>query len=92
MRCAWRLGDRSADTFDTFEPLWQIIRGWQSFFHVTDGWLVYPSFINDAEAKLPSRAVLNGTSVPVSAKQTRTLRVRDDDRRRRLRVKSHSRR
>ena len=27
----------------------------------------------------PSRAVLNDTSVPVSAKQTRTLSVRDDD-------------
>ena len=43
---AWRLGDRSADTF---EPLWQMIRGWQSFFYVTDGWLVYPRFINDCD-------------------------------------------
>ena len=43
---AWELGDRSADTF---EPLWQMIRGWQSFFHVTDGWLVHPRFINDCD-------------------------------------------
>ena len=43
---AWALGDRSAQTF---EPLWKLIRGWQSFWYVTDGWLVYPCFINDCD-------------------------------------------
>lgn len=43
---AWVLGDRSAQTF---EPLWKLIRGWQSFWYVTDGWLVYPCFINDCD-------------------------------------------
>ena len=43
---AWRLGDRSANTF---EPLWQMIRGWQSFFYITDGSKVYPRFINDCD-------------------------------------------
>ena len=43
---AWVLGDRSSKTF---EPLWKIIRGWQSFLYVTDGWVVYPCFINDCD-------------------------------------------
>ena len=42
----WVLGERSAQTF---EPLWKIIRGWESFLYVTDGWLVYPRFINDCD-------------------------------------------
>ena len=46
MRCAWVLGDRSSQTF---EPLWKIIRGWKSFGYVTDGWLVYPCFINSCD-------------------------------------------
>ena len=40
---AWVLGDRSSQTF---KPLWKLIRGWQSFLYVTDGWTVYPCFIN----------------------------------------------
>ena len=43
---AWRLRDRSSETF---KPLWKIIRGWQSFWYVTDGGLVYPCFINDCD-------------------------------------------
>ena len=43
---AWVLGDRSAQTF---EPLWKIIRGWKSFWYVTDGWKVYPCFIDDCD-------------------------------------------
>ena len=43
---AWRLGDRSSETF---KPLWKIIRGWQSFWYVTDGWLVYPGSIDDCD-------------------------------------------
>jgi IS1 family transposase len=40
------LGDRSAETF---KPLWKILRGWQCFLYVTDGYGVYPCFINDAD-------------------------------------------
>jgi IS1 family transposase len=43
---AWRIGDRSAETF---KPLWWIVKGWQSFFYVTDGWSVYPMFIEDGD-------------------------------------------
>jgi len=39
---AWVLGDHSAETF---KPLWEIVRCWQSYFYITDGWKVYPSFI-----------------------------------------------
>jgi insertion element IS1 protein InsB len=40
------IGDRSAETF---KPLWQIVKGWQCFFYVTDGYVVYPQFIEDAD-------------------------------------------
>ena len=59
---AWVLGDCSSQTF---EPLWKIIRGWQSFWYVTRTrmrssriaavyayalrWLVYPGFINSCD-------------------------------------------
>ena len=36
------LGDRS---HQSFEPIWQIIKCWQSFWYVTDGWKVYPMYI-----------------------------------------------
>ncbi|MBC5794849.1 IS1 family transposase [Sphaerospermopsis sp. LEGE 00249] len=39
---AWVLGDHSAETF---QPLWDIVKLWQCYFYVTDGWKVYPSFI-----------------------------------------------
>jgi len=39
-------GSRSAETF---KPLWQIVKGWQCFFYVTDGYVVYPQFIEDAD-------------------------------------------
>ncbi len=38
----WAIGDRS---HQTFEPIWQIIKCWQSFWYVTDGYPVYPSYI-----------------------------------------------
>lgn len=38
----WRIGDRS---HETFQPLWQVIKCWQSFWYVTDGWKVYPMYI-----------------------------------------------
>lgn len=40
------LGDRSAETF---KPLWHIVQCWHSFFYVTDGYKVYPMFINDGD-------------------------------------------
>ena len=38
----WTVGDRS---HRTFERLWQIIKCWGSFWYVTDGWKVYPMYI-----------------------------------------------
>lgn len=38
----WNIGDRS---HETFEPIWQVIKCWQSFWYVTDGWKVYPMYI-----------------------------------------------
>lgn len=43
---AWTLGDRSAITF---EALWNQVRIWHSYFYVTDGYKVYPMFINDGD-------------------------------------------
>lgn len=43
---AWVLGDRSAETF---KHLWKIVKCWQSYFYVTDGYKVYPCFIEDAD-------------------------------------------
>ncbi|MBD2566150.1 MULTISPECIES: IS1 family transposase [Nostoc] len=43
---AWVLGDHSAETF---EPLWEIVGQWKSYFYVTDGWKVYPNFIPDGD-------------------------------------------
>ncbi|MEE6162431.1 IS1 family transposase [Cylindrospermopsis raciborskii] len=39
---AWVVGDHSSQAF---QPLWDIVKLWQCFFYVTDGWRVYPSFI-----------------------------------------------
>lgn len=36
------MGDHSSETF---QPLWDIVCCWQCYFYVTDGWKVYPSFI-----------------------------------------------
>lgn len=41
---AWVVGDRSAETF---KLLWCIVKCWQSFWYVTDGYAVYPIFIED---------------------------------------------
>lgn len=43
---AWILGDRSAETF---KQLWKTIRCWKSFLYVTDGYAVYPCFIDDCD-------------------------------------------
>ena len=38
----WTVGDRS---HQTFERIWQIIKCWHSFWYVTDGYPVYPGYI-----------------------------------------------
>ena len=38
----WAIGDRS---HQTFELIWSIIKYWHSFWYVTDGWKVYPMYI-----------------------------------------------
>lgn len=38
----WTVGDRSSQTFN---HLWLIIKCWQSFWYVSDGYSVYPCFI-----------------------------------------------
>ena len=43
---AWVVGDHSAETF---KPLWQIVRCWHCYFYVTDGWKVYPGFIEEGD-------------------------------------------
>ena len=43
---AMTIGDRSAETF---KPLWKIIKGWKCFFYATDGYPVYPKFIDEAD-------------------------------------------
>lgn len=43
---AWVIGDYSAETF---KPLWRILKGWESFFYATDGYVVYPMFIDDGD-------------------------------------------
>ena len=40
--CYGRACDRS---HQTFEQIWQIIKCWGSFWYVTDGWKVYPMYI-----------------------------------------------
>ena len=43
---AWVIGDRSAKTF---QSLWSIVRCWHCFWYVTDGWSVYPMFIEEGD-------------------------------------------
>lgn len=40
------MGDRSANTF---KQLWNQVSKWQSYFYVTDGYKVYPMFVNQGE-------------------------------------------
>lgn len=40
---AWTIGYRSSETFDV---LWAMIRNWACYFWVSDGYCVYPKFIN----------------------------------------------
>ena len=57
------IGNRSAETF---KPLWQIVKRWQCFFYVRDGYVVYPQFIEDADQ------IVNKTYMtPVEGENTR---------------------
>jgi insertion element IS1 protein InsB len=38
----WKIGDRSSETF---QHLWLVIKCWNSFWYVSDGYPVYPIFI-----------------------------------------------
>ncbi len=40
------LGDHSVETF---KPLWDIVCCWNCYFYVTDGWKVYPRFIDPGD-------------------------------------------
>jgi insertion element IS1 protein InsB len=46
---AWVVGDGSTETF---KFLWLIVKCWHYFFYVTDGWKVYPMFIDPADQLL----------------------------------------
>ncbi len=43
---AWAIGDRSSFTFPR---LWVVVKCWQSFWYVTDGYAVYPKFIDGSQ-------------------------------------------
>jgi IS1 family transposase len=51
---AWTTGERTAVTF---ERLWKQVKTWQSYFYVTDGYTVYPLFIN-AEDQIVSKTYM----------------------------------
>ncbi|MGF1591249.1 MAG: IS1 family transposase [Pleurocapsa sp.] len=42
----WTVGDRGNTSF---QIIWSIIRCWHSFWYVTDGWKVYPGFIESED-------------------------------------------
>ena len=44
---------------ETFRPLWAIVKTWQCYFYVTDGWPVYPMFIPDG-AQIVSKTYMTG--------------------------------
>lgn len=50
----WTIGDRS---HQTFAFLWSIIKCWHSFWYVTDGWKVYPMYI-ESEDHLVSKTYM----------------------------------
>ena len=50
----WAIGDRS---HQTFASIWSIISCWHSFWYVTDGWKVYPMYI-ESEDHLVSKTYM----------------------------------
>jgi len=51
----WTMGDRSQLTFG---KLWSVVQGWECFLYITDGWKVYPCFINNG-ARLISKTAMS---------------------------------
>lgn len=49
----WVIGDRSSH----FEPLWRIVEDWNCSWHVTDGYVVYKSFI-EAKKHIVSKTAM----------------------------------
>ena len=43
---AWVLGDRSSKTF---EPLWLMVKVWQCYFCVSDGYSVYKKYVKSED-------------------------------------------
>ncbi len=43
---AWTIGDRSSTTF---QLLWVVVKCWQSFWYVSNGYAVYPKFIDGSQ-------------------------------------------
>lgn len=43
---AWVIGESSRATF---KYLWNLVHCWQCYFYVTDGWSVYPMFIEEQD-------------------------------------------
>ena len=60
---AWVLGDafggQSLRSAETFKSLWSIVKCWQCFFYVTDGWKVYPMFIESGD-QIVSKTYMTG--------------------------------
>ena len=54
---AWQLGDRG---LETFWPLWLVVRGWQCFLYITDGWPVYACCIDDDDPLVRKTAMHRG--------------------------------
>ena len=60
---AWVLGDHSAETF---QPLWDIVYLWKCYFYVTDGWKVYPSFVEPGDHIISKRMTrVEGENTPL---------------------------
>lgn len=60
---AWVLGRHDCETF---KPLWEQVKAWRCYFYVTDGWNVYPCFI-DAGDQIVSKTYMT----PVEGENTR---------------------
>lgn len=59
---AWVIGDRSSLTF---QLLWAVVKCWQSFWYVTDGYAVYSKFIDGSQHIISKTYMtrVEGTSV-----------------------------
>lgn len=58
------VGDHSAATF---AQLWQQVCLWQCYFYVTDGWKVYPSFIDAGDHIVSKTYMIRVSGVKIHA-------------------------